>query len=101
MNTIETGARGLELVTPATDSRPDSPSGASTAKFADDLAQALDGVRGTLANADGRAVDALTGSGDLHQAMLALTKAEISLHFVTQVRNKLIDAYREIMRTNI
>jgi len=101
MNTIETGARGLELVPPGSEARPDRTSGSSTAAFADDLAQALDGVRGTLANADGRAVDALTGSGDLHQAMLALAKAEISLHLVTQVRNKLIDAYHEIMRTNL
>jgi flagellar hook-basal body complex protein FliE len=43
-------------------------------------------------------------SGDeknLHAAMIAMEKADISLRFAVQVRNKAIDAYQEIMRIQV
>ena len=40
-----------------------------------------------------------TGQGEgLHEVMLAVQKASISFQFLTQVRNKAVDAYQEIMR---
>lgn len=40
-----------------------------------------------------------TGQGQgLHEVMLAVQKASISFQFLTQVRNKAVDAYQEIMR---
>lgn len=38
---------------------------------------------------------------DLHGAMLAMEQADISLRMLVQVRNKVIDAYREIMRMQV
>ena len=38
---------------------------------------------------------------DLHGAMLAIEKADIQFRLLTQVRNKVIDAYREIMRMQV
>lgn len=35
---------------------------------------------------------------DLHSVMLESTKAELALQFTLQVRNKILDAYNEIMR---
>ncbi len=35
--------------------------------------------------------------GRIHETMIALSKAEISLRTVASVRNKLIDAYRELL----
>lgn len=44
----------------------------------------------------------MTGRGEnLHQAMIALAKAEVSLQFVIQVRNKMVEAYQELMRMQI
>lgn len=37
----------------------------------------------------------------LHEAMLAMEKADISLRYTVQVRNKVIDAYQEIMRMQV
>ena len=37
-------------------------------------------------------------SQDLHGTMVALEKADISLTLLVNVRNKLLDAYREVMR---
>jgi flagellar hook-basal body complex protein FliE len=36
--------------------------------------------------------------GRLHETMLAVDKAEISLKLLVGVRNRLLDSYREIMR---
>jgi flagellar hook-basal body complex protein FliE len=40
----------------------------------------------------------LAGQGDVHDAMIALQRADLSLQFTVQVRNKLVQAYQEIMR---
>lgn len=38
---------------------------------------------------------------DLHQAAIAINKAETSMKFMLEVRNKAINAYKEITRTQI
>jgi len=38
------------------------------------------------------------GEADIHDAMIAMEKAGISLKLMIQVRNKIIAAYEEIMR---
>jgi len=47
----------------------------------------------------GQAVDGLlTGDvKDVHQVMVAVNKAELSFKFLVEVRNKLADAYSELM----
>lgn len=43
-----------------------------------------------------------TGQSDsLHESMLALTKADLSLRMFMEVRNKVIDAYQEVMRMQL
>lgn len=38
---------------------------------------------------------------NLHGAMISMEKADISLRYMIQVRNKAIDAYQEIMRMQV
>lgn len=38
---------------------------------------------------------------NLHQPMIDMEKAELALQFTLQVRNKILDAYQEIMRMQI
>ncbi len=38
---------------------------------------------------------------DLHQAAIAIDKAEISMKMMLEVRNKALSAYKEILRTQI
>jgi flagellar hook-basal body complex protein FliE len=40
-------------------------------------------------------------SGSLHEAVIALEKADISFRAMMQVRNKIIEAYQEIMRMQV
>ncbi|SNR89888.1 flagellar hook-basal body complex protein FliE [Anaerovirgula multivorans] len=38
---------------------------------------------------------------NIHEAMITSHKAEISLQFMMEIRNKVLDAYKEIMRMQI
>ena len=40
-------------------------------------------------------------TGDVHDAMIALQREELSLQLTVQIRNKLVSAYQEIMRMPI
>lgn len=40
-------------------------------------------------------------SKNLHEVMIAMEKSSISFQFLSQVRNKAIDAYHEIMRMQV
>lgn len=43
----------------------------------------------------------LNNDTDLHSVMLALEKADLSFQVMMQVRNKIVQAYQEIMRTQV
>ena len=46
--------------------------------------------------------DFILGKNDnLHEVMISSQKAELSVVFVTEVRNRLMDAYQEFMRMQI
>ncbi len=44
---------------------------------------------------------ALGLTDNLHQVVLAVTQAELTFRLLIEVRNKLIDAYHEIMRMQV
>ncbi|MGE5614475.1 MAG: flagellar hook-basal body complex protein FliE [Bacillota bacterium] len=70
--------------------------------FADYFRQALDNANSLLLEADKIADDFAAGRTDnIHQVMLAAEKANIALQFTMQIRNKILDAYSEIMRMQI
>ena len=67
--------------------------------FGDLLKQALQEVNQVSAQADVEARNLMTGEiADMHTAMLAVQKADLSFQMMMAVRSKLIDAYREVMR---
>ncbi|BDU68536.1 hypothetical protein GETHOR_06370 [Geothrix oryzae] len=67
--------------------------------FGDLLKQAMQEVNQVSAQAEGEARNLMTGeSADMHTAMLAVQKADLSFQMMMAVRSKLIDAYREVMR---
>ncbi len=41
------------------------------------------------------------GNVEVHDVMIALEKADLSMEFLVQLRNKLLEAYQEIMRTQL
>ncbi|MEM1026224.1 MAG: flagellar hook-basal body complex protein FliE [Myxococcota bacterium] len=61
------------------------------------FSKALASVRATMSEADAKSSEAMVGGGSIHTAMIALTKADLSFRFAAQVRNKAVEAYREMM----
>lgn len=44
---------------------------------------------------------ATNGPATLHDTMLALQKADLSFRLMMQVRNKIVDAYHEVLRMSV
>jgi flagellar hook-basal body complex protein FliE len=66
--------------------------------FGDTLKSLVDGVEGSSDQANTAVSGMLDKSVDVHDAMIALQRAEMSLQLAVQVRNKLVQAYQDIMR---
>ena len=66
--------------------------------FKKELGQSIHDLNGKLTQADQTVQEMALGKTDIHQAMLALEEAYVSLRLMIQVRNKMIAAYEEIMR---
>lgn len=72
---------------------------ADGANFSDLLKQALQEVNGTEHTAEQEARNLMTGGEtDMHTAILAVQKADVSFQMMMAVRSKLISAYQEVMR---
>ena len=66
--------------------------------FADVIKQAVERVNDMEQEADQSVQHLVTGKAGIHETMIALQKADISLRLLLQIRNKAMDAYREVMR---
>ena len=66
--------------------------------FGDTLRQLVDSVEGSSEQANASVSGMLDKSVDVHDAMIALQRAEMSLQLAIQIRNKLVQAYQDIMR---
>lgn len=74
----------------------------SSTDFAQELKNALGEVNAMQVESEKAMSDIATGSvKDLHQAAIAIDKAEISMKLMLEVRNKALNAYKEITRTQM
>ena len=76
-----------------------APQGASA--FAESLAGLVENVEKTSAEANVAINGMVDKTTDVHEAMIALQRAETALQLTVQVRNKLVQAYQDIMRMPI
>ena len=71
-------------------------------RFVQTLSQAINDIEGLQKTADNDALSLLAnGQTELHQAVIATEKAQLALQFALQVRNKVIEAYQEVMRMQV
>ena len=66
--------------------------------FAESLGRLVNATEAAGAQANDAVGQMLDGTGDVHDAMIALQRADMALQLTVQVRNKLVTAYQEIMR---
>jgi flagellar hook-basal body complex protein FliE len=97
MNGIR-GLNGLEL---PVESLPGAAAPAGASSFADALGKAIGKVDGLQNQADAESDELALGGGNLHETALALEKADIALRVLTKVRNKVVEAYQEVMRMGV
>ena len=79
-----------------------SPIQQSADKFGAALLKSISEVNQSQINADKAAEQIAAGdTKNLHEAMIKLEEADISLRLMVQVRNKAVEAYQEIMRMQV
>ncbi|MCC6544158.1 MAG: flagellar hook-basal body complex protein FliE [Nitrospirae bacterium] len=70
--------------------------------FAEMLKGSVDKVNTIQNEADQAVQNLLLGKDqNIHQVMIAVEKANLSLQMMMQVKNKIMSAYEEIMRTQV
>jgi flagellar hook-basal body complex protein FliE len=95
--------RSIDLNLPKT--TPAIPAGTAAAPKSDfnaHLKNAMSEVNELQQQAD-QAIQQLAGEGkgDLQETMIAIEKADVSFRLMMQIRNKVLEAYQEIMRMQV
>lgn len=71
------------------------------AGFGATLERALQGAVASLHSADAKSMQALSGGGNLTEVVTALARAELTLQTATTVRDRVVQAYQDIMKMPI
>lgn len=75
---------------------------ASGSGFAAELKDGLRAIETEMHKTENLPNDMIAGRvHDFHEVAVQIKKSDLSFRFAMQVRNKLIDAYREVMRMNV
>ena len=69
--------------------------------FADALESALSEMRRSLQSGEKAAIDAMSGKGDVQTLVEALSATEMALETAVTVRDRVVEAYQEILRMPI
>ncbi len=75
--------------------------GADDTSFAGLVSGAIKSAAGTVAEGEAMSLKAIAGHADLNQVVLAVTQAEIALQTVVAVRDRVIQAYNDIIKMPI
>jgi flagellar hook-basal body complex protein FliE len=75
------------------------PADVSEPGFREVLGSAMDDIQQFEGQAEAKVAGVLGGNGtDVHSALIAVEKADLSFQLMMQVRNKIVSAYEEISR---
>jgi flagellar hook-basal body complex protein FliE len=75
--------------------------GGASGSFGDALGRLIDGIEKTSEDANTAVTGMMEKTTDVHDAMIALQKEELTLQLSMQIRNKFVAAYQDIMRMPI
>jgi flagellar hook-basal body complex protein FliE len=84
----------------AVDITPQSDIGSSSG-FSVLLSRALDGAVNAGHQADAQATQAISGHGDLTQVVTAVSRAQLALQTTVAVRDRVLQAYQDIIKMPI
>lgn len=70
--------------------------------FAETLTQSLERVNDLQKEADAAIKDFVSGeTRNITETMIAVNKADLAFRLTMQVRNKIVEAYQEVLRTQV
>jgi flagellar hook-basal body complex protein FliE len=94
-------------IAPITTPVPISPSAAAQAyrdtaigdtDFGDTLKRAIDGVVDTSKAAEAQSLQAIAGQGSITDVVTAVSKAELALQTTVAIRDRVVQAYQDIIK---
>lgn len=75
---------------------------AGSPRFSEALEQAVDKVDGAQKSAESQMSAFVAGEQEnLHEVMISMNEAKLSLQLMTEVRNKMLETYQELMRMQV
>ncbi|MEM7605038.1 MAG: flagellar hook-basal body complex protein FliE [Myxococcota bacterium] len=91
--------RGGQRTNEARETAPSEAAESPSANFAETLSDFVSDVNASQESAESASADFADGrSDDIHGTMIKLQEADIKLRLLGNVRNRALEAYREIMR---
>jgi flagellar hook-basal body complex protein FliE len=72
-----------------------------TGDFGATLQRAMQGAVDDFHTADTKAMEALSGGGNLTEVVTALSRAQLTLQSATAIRDRVVQAYQDIMKMPI
>ena len=78
------------------------PKESSGTGFSDTLKEAINEVDASQKEADRQITSFVAGEQEnVHDVMIAMNEAKLSFQLMTEVRNKMLDTYQELMRMQV
>ena len=75
--------------------------GGSGAAFGEAMQRAVTGVIDTARGAEAQSMQAIAGNADITEVVTAVAKAELALQTTMAIRDRVVQAYQDIMRMPI
>jgi flagellar hook-basal body complex protein FliE len=99
MNSIQLTNRIGPLTPPGSGLQSPTPTAPAGGSFGDLLSGLVNDVNDLQATAGEMRNQLISGEGgELHQVMIAAEEAGVAMELLIEVRNKLVDAYQQLMR---
>lgn len=93
--------RNQPIQVPGSALQPGAGAGAADGGFKAVLKNALEDINTLQSQADDAVAKLQTNKGSMHEALIAMEKASLSFQTMVQVRNKIVEAYQEVMRMQV
>jgi len=100
--TIQSNLQALQGAVPAGKIELREDTGANGPSFSETLSSSLNKVNDLQKEADAAIQDFVSGeTRNITETMIAVNKADLAFRLTMQVRNKIVEAYQEVLRTQI
>lgn len=105
---IDSSLEGIKLLTPGVNKNnaeagdTNIKTSSSFGEVVDLVTEGLNKVNHIQKNAEGAVEDLVTGkANNLHEVVIAIQEANIAFQFAVKTRNKIVEAYQEVMRMQV